>query len=50
MRKLALEEVRKEKYSNYPSGLRCIYVCPNIDDTREWVNILKEIRKFVIKY
>ena len=45
MRELALEEVRKEKYSNYPSRLRCMYVCPNIDDAREWVNILKRNNK-----
>ena len=45
MRELALEEVRKEKYQDYPSRLRCMYVCPDVDVAREWVNILKRNNK-----
>ena len=45
LRELALEEVRKEKYNNYPSRLNCLYLSKTYDDAKEWVNILKRNKK-----
>ena len=45
MRELALEEVRKEKYPNYPSRLNCLYVTKDKQDALEWTNILKRNHK-----
>ena len=45
MRELALEEVRKNKYPNYPSRLNCFYVTKEIEDAINWSNILKRNKK-----
>ena len=45
MRELALEEVRKEKYNDYPSRLRCLYVTKSKEDAFNWSNILKRNQK-----
>ena len=45
MRELALEEVRKNKYQNYPSRLNCLYVTKEKEDAFEWRNILKRNKK-----
>ena len=45
LRELALEEIRKQKYSNYPSRLSCLYLSKEIDEAKEWVNILKRNKK-----
>ena len=45
MRELSLEEVRKAKYSSYPSRLNCLYVTKDKEDAINWVNILKRNRK-----
>ena len=45
MRELALEEVRKEKYPNYPSRLNCLYVTKTKEDAINWSNILKRNNK-----
>ena len=45
MRELALEEVRKEKYPNYPSRLNCLYVTKEKQAALEWTNILKRNHK-----
>ena len=38
LRELAMEEVRKEKYPNYPSRLSCLYVSTNLDDALMWAD------------
>ena len=45
MRELALEEVRKKKYPNYPSRLNCLYVTKEKEDAINWSNILKRNKK-----
>lgn len=45
LRELALEEVRKEKYSNYPSRLSCLYVTKTKEDAISWSKILKRNKK-----
>lgn len=45
LRELALEEVRKNKYSDYPSRLNCLYLSKTFDEAKEWVNILKRNKK-----
>lgn len=41
MRELALEEVRRNKYSSFPSRLSCLYVSKEKGDTASWSKILK---------
>ena len=36
LRELALEEVRKQKYSQYPSRLACLYVSNSLEEAMEW--------------
>ena len=38
LRELALEQVRKEKYPNYPSRLESLYVSKNLEDAEMWAN------------
>lgn len=38
LRELALEEVRKKKYPNYPSRLACLYVSNSLKEAEEWYN------------
>ena len=45
LRELALEEVRKNNYQNYPSRLNCLYVTKNKEDALNWSNILKRNHK-----
>ena len=45
MRELALEEIRKNKYPDYPSRLNCLYVTKEKEDALEWSNILKRNHK-----
>lgn len=45
MRELALEEVRKKNYPDYPSRLKCLYVAKDKEEAVEWVNILKRNKK-----
>ena len=45
LRELALEEFRKEKYPDYPSRLRCLYVSKEKNDALEWSKILKRNKK-----
>ena len=50
LRELALEQVRKEKYPNYPSRLESLYVSKNIEDAEMWANsfIAKDRQVFQI--
>ncbi len=45
LRELALEEVRKVNFSNYPSRLSCLYVTKSKDEAINWSNILKRNKK-----
>ena len=36
LRELALEEVRRKKFPNYPSRLKSLYVSKNLDDVKMW--------------
>lgn len=42
LREFALEEVRLEKYSNYPSRLSCLYVSNTLEEAEFWFNIFIE--------
>lgn len=35
-RELALEKVRKEKYTNYPSRMSCLYTSKTLSDAEMW--------------
>lgn len=41
-RELALEEVRKEKYPNYPSRLASLYVSNSLEEAEKWYNMFIE--------
>ena len=36
LRELAMEEVRKKYYPNYPSRLECLYVSDTLEDAKFW--------------
>ena len=36
LRELALEKVRVEKYSNYPSRMACLYVSKTLEEAEKW--------------
>lgn len=36
LRELALEKVRVEKYSNYPSRMACLYVSKTLQEAEKW--------------
>lgn len=44
-RELIFEEVRKEINSEFPSRLKCLYVCCSLDEIEEWLNIFKRTNK-----
>lgn len=41
-RELALEEVRKEKYPEYPSRLSSLYVSSSLEEAKKWYNMFIE--------
>ena len=43
LRELALEEVRREKYSNYPSRLASLYVSNTLEDAEKWYNLFIDL-------
>jgi len=43
LRELAMEEVRKEKYPNYPSRLASLYVSNTLDEAEKWYNLFIEL-------
>ena len=43
LRELALEEVRKKKYHNYPSRLASLYVSNTMDEAEKWYNLFIEL-------
>lgn len=36
LRELALEDVRREKYPQYPSRMACLYVSRELEESRRW--------------
>ena len=42
LRELAMEEVRKEKYPNYPSRLASLYVSNSLEEAKKWYNMFIE--------
>lgn len=38
LRELALEEVRREKYPDYPSRMGCLYVSETLQESRQWAD------------
>jgi hypothetical protein len=45
IRELAMEEVRKKDFPNYPSRLSSLYVCESLDDSMKWYNYFKKINR-----
>ena len=43
LRELALEEVRKKKYSNYPSRMACLYVSKTFEEADNWAKFFAKI-------
>lgn len=43
LRELAMEEVRKEKYPNYPSRLASLYVSNTLEEAEKWYNLFIEL-------
>lgn len=39
LRELALEEVRKKYYSEYPSRMSCLYVSDTLEDAKKWLEL-----------
>ena len=43
LRELAMEEVRKEKYPNYPSRLASLYVSNSLEEAEKWYALFIEL-------
>ena len=43
LRELAMEEVRKEKYPNYPSRLASLYVSNSLEEAEKWYDLFIEL-------
>lgn len=43
LRELALEEVRKKKYPQYPSRMSCLYVSKTFEEAKNWGKYFAEI-------
>ena len=43
LRELAMEEVRKEKYPDYPSRLASLYVSNTLSEAEKWYNLFIEL-------
>ena len=43
LRELAIEEVRKEKYPDYPSRLASLYVSNTLSEAEKWYNLFIEL-------
>lgn len=42
LREFAMEEIRKEKYPNYPSRLASLYVSKTLDEAKKWYDLFVE--------
>lgn len=45
LRELAMEEIRKEKYPEYPSRLSSLYVSNTLEEAEKWYNLFIEWRR-----
>ena len=45
LRELALEEVRKTDYPQFPSRLACLYVSDTPEEARQWENYFIKLRR-----
>ena len=43
LRELALEEIRQEKYPQYPSRMGCLYVSKTFEEAEKWGDFFAEI-------
>ncbi len=43
LRELALEEVRQEKYPQYPSRMGCLYVSKTFEEAERWADFFADI-------
>ena len=43
LRELALEEIRQEKYPQYPSRMSCLYVSKTFEEADNWGNFFAQI-------
>lgn len=43
LRELALEEVRKEKYPEYPSRMSCLYVSESFEEAERWAEYFMKL-------
>lgn len=43
LRELALEEVRREKYPDYPSRMSCLYVSGTLEEAEKWAAFFAKI-------
>lgn len=43
LRELAIEEVRKQHYPNYPSRMSCLYVSKNLKEAKKWADFFVEL-------
>jgi len=43
LRELALEEVRREKYPQYPSRMSCLYVSKTLKESEDWFDFFTRI-------
>ena len=47
LRELAMEEVRKKYYPNYPSRLECLYVSDTLEDAKFWFDYFRKLGRVV---
>ncbi len=45
LRELALEEVRKEKYPEYPSRMGCLYVSESLQEAEQWADYFMSLNR-----
>ena len=43
LRELALEEIRKSKYPQYPSRMSCLYVSKSLEEVEQWGTFFAQI-------
>ena len=48
-REYVLEQVRKEKYSDYPSRMFCLYCVRTLEDTKGWVEVFRLMKRPVLQ-
>ena len=45
LRELALEEVRKQKFPNYPSRMAALYVSEQLEDAKNWCDLFVKLNR-----